>query len=67
MELQQHTSARHKTDSDVPSEDEEDFEEREDDRANDPACVECDDGGALLIVLWLVHCAISLRQMLCVA
>lgn len=30
------------------SEEEEDFEEREDDRANDPACIQCDDGGALL-------------------
>ena len=28
--------------------DEDDFEERIDDRANDPACIQCDDGGVLL-------------------
>ena len=30
---------------DGEEEEEEAFEEREDDRANDPACIQCDDGG----------------------
>lgn len=46
-------------DSGAPSEDEEDFEERQDDRANDPACIQCDDGGALLNVVWLANCGIT--------
>ncbi len=33
--------------SDQQSDEEEAFEEREDDRANDPACIQCDDGGVL--------------------
>ena len=36
------------SDSGAQSDDEENFEEREDDRANDPACIQCDDGGAFL-------------------
>lgn len=39
-------------DTGAQSDDEEDFEEREDDRANDPACIQCDDGGAVLTVVW---------------
>ena len=35
------------SDSGGQSDEEENFEEREDDRANDPACIQCDDGGAL--------------------
>ena len=37
------------SDSGAQSEEEDNFEEREDDRANDPACIECDDGGIMLV------------------
>lgn len=45
-----HEATAIQADSGAPSEDEEDFEEREDDRANDPACIQCDDGGEFLNV-----------------
>lgn len=63
VELHQKTLAI-QADTGAPSEDEEDFEERQDDRANDPACIQCDDGGALLSIVWLASCVISVRQML---
>ena len=69
QDLQQEGVAIQSEDDTNPhSEDEEDFEEREDDRANDPACIQCDDGGALLTIpqtlcfggivyLWQLSCA----------
>jgi len=40
--LELHTEA-----SDQQSDEQDAFEERADDRANDPACIQCDDGGML--------------------
>ena len=42
--LELHTEA-----SDQQSDEQDAFEERADDRANDPACIQCDDGGILEI------------------
>ena len=50
--IQSDTGAQSKDGTSAQSEDDEDFEEREDDRANDPACIQCDDGGALLTIVW---------------
>lgn len=46
----QHASRQSSEDA-MEAEDEEDVE-REDDRANDPACIECDDGGSLMPHTW---------------
>ena len=48
--------------SDQQSEEEDAFEEREDDRANDPACIQCDDGGMLLLALYKDYFKIVLRK-----
>ena len=42
--------------SDQACDEEEIIEERSDDRANDPACIQCDDGGALLCYCQCSHC-----------
>lgn len=48
--------------SDQQSEEEDAFEEREDDRANDPACIQCDDGGMLLLALYKDYFRTVLRK-----
>lgn len=58
-----HEATAIQADSGAPSEDEEDFEEREDDRANDPACIQCDDGGDIMFCdgscMRAFHCGVE--------
>lgn len=48
---------------DQSSDEEETFEERSDDRANDPACIQCDDGGDIMFCdgscMRAVHCGVQ--------